>query len=90
MSFRFSFDAAYYERFYLDPRTRVAEPLDIEIQARFLCGYLDYLKIDVRWILDLGCGLGRLRDPLLARFPRAPLHRRRGQRTPVRRARLGE
>ena len=71
MSFRFSFDAAYYERFYLDPRTRVAEPLDIEIQARFLCGYLDYLKIDARWILDLGCGLGRLRDPLLARFPRA-------------------
>ena len=71
MSFRFSFDAAYYERFYLDPRTRVAEPLDVEVQARFLCGYLDYLKIDVRWILDLGCGLGRLREPLLARFPRA-------------------
>ena len=71
MSFRFSFDAAYYERFYLDPRTRVAEPLDVEVQARFLCGYLDYLKIDLRWILDLGCGLGRLREPLLARFPRA-------------------
>ena len=70
MSFRFSFDAAYYERFYLDPRTRVAEPLDVEVQARFLCGYLDYLKIDLRWILDLGCGLGRLREPLLAKFPR--------------------
>ena len=49
----------------------MAEPIDIERQARFLCGYLDYLGIDVRRILDLGCGLGRLRDPLLAGFPRA-------------------
>ena len=71
MPSRFDFDAAYYEHFYLDPRTRVAEPADIEIQARLLCSYLDYLKIHVRWILDLGCGLGRLREPLLARFPRA-------------------
>ena len=67
----FIFDAAYYERFYLDPGTRVAAPVDVEIQARFLCSYLDYLRINVRWILDLGCGLGRLREPLLARFPRA-------------------
>ena len=64
MASRFSFDAAYYERFYLDPRTRVAGPDDVEIQARFLCSYLDYLKINVRSILDLGCGLGRLREPL--------------------------
>ena len=71
MPIPFNFDAAYYQRFYLDPRTRVADPVDIEIQARFLCSYLDYLKIHVRWILDLGCGLGRLREPLLARFPRA-------------------
>ena len=71
MSFERNFDAAYYERFYLDPCTRVAEPRDIEIQARFLCSYLDFIKIEVRWILDLGCGLGRLREPLLARFPRA-------------------
>ena len=71
MRSRFNFDAAYYERFYLDPRTRVAESADIEIQARFLASYLDYLKIHVRRILDLGCGLGRLREPLLARFPRA-------------------
>ena len=71
MAVRSEFDAAYYERFYLDPRTRVADSADIEIQGRFLCSYLDHLKINVRWILDLGCGLGRLRDPLLARFPRA-------------------
>jgi len=68
---RFDFDAAYYERFYLDPRTRVAEPRDIEVQGRFLASYLEYLKLPVRWTLALGCGLGRLRDPLLARFPRA-------------------
>ena len=68
---RFDFDAAYYERFYLDPRTRVAGPRDIEVQGRFLASYLEYLKLHVRWILDLGCGLGRIREPLLARFPRA-------------------
>ncbi len=71
MPSRFDFDAAYYERFYLDPRTRVVEPVDIEVQARFLASYLDHLRIHVRSILDLGCGLGRLREPLLARFPRA-------------------
>ena len=68
---RFDFDAAYYERFYLDPRTRVMEPGAVEVQARFLASYLDHLGVPVRRILDLGCGLGRLREPLLARFPRA-------------------
>ena len=71
MPARFTFDAAYYEHFYLDPRTRVADPLDVEVQARFLCAYLDYLGIGVRRILDLGCGLGRLRDPLRRHFPGA-------------------
>ena len=71
MPARFTFDAAYYERFYLDPRTRVAGPLDVEVQARFLCAYLDYLGLGVRRILDLGCGLGRLRDPLREHFPGA-------------------
>ena len=71
MPTRRTFDAAYYERFYLDPQTRVMDPVDIEIQARLLCGYLDYLKIGVRRILDLGCGLGMLRTPLLAHFPNA-------------------
>ena len=71
MAIRHTFDAAYYERFYLDPRTRVADPRDIEFQARFLCSYLDHLGIGVRHILDLGCGLGLLREPLLANFPRA-------------------
>ena len=71
MPARSTFDAAYYERFYLDPRTRVAGPLDVEVQARFLCAYLDYLGIRVRRVLDLGCGLGRLRDPLCEHFPGA-------------------
>ena len=71
MLIRRNFDAAYYERYYLDPRTRVAEQRDRDIQSRFLCSYLDYLRIGVRRILDLGCGLGTLRDPLLAHFPGA-------------------
>lgn len=68
MLIRRTFDAAYYERYYLDPGTRVAEKRDLEIQSRFLCSYLDHLRIRVRRILDFGCGLGRLREPLLAHF----------------------
>ena len=71
MPARFTFDAAYYERFYLDPRTRVADPPDDEVRARFLCAYLDLLGIRVRRVLDLGCGLGRLRGPLCKHFPGA-------------------
>ena len=71
MPARFTFDAAYYERFYLDPRTRVADPPDDEVRARFLCAYLDLLGIRVRRVLDLGCGLGRLREPLCKHFPGA-------------------
>ena len=71
MLIRRTFDAAYYERYYLDPRTRVAEKRDLEVQSRFLCSYLDHLRIGVRRVLDLGCGLGRLREPLLAHFPGA-------------------
>ena len=89
MSFRFTFDAAYYERFYLDPRTRVAGPLDVEVQARFLCAYLDYLGIRVRRVLDLGCGLGRLRDPLCEHFPGAVYTGVEVSEAPVRGARLG-
>jgi SAM-dependent methyltransferase len=39
--------------------------------AEFISAYLRYLEIDVRRILDVGCGLGHLLRALARRFPRA-------------------
>jgi SAM-dependent methyltransferase len=39
--------------------------------SRFISGYLNYLDQPVRNIIDLGCGLGQLREPLRRVFPNA-------------------
>jgi SAM-dependent methyltransferase len=68
---RACFDAAYYRRYYGDPRTRVASRRDVERLARFVAAYLAYLAIPVRSILDAGCGLGFWRGAAAALWPRA-------------------
>jgi SAM-dependent methyltransferase len=65
------FDRAYYARFYEDPRTRVTDAEQVDRLAGFVCGYLGYLGIAVRRILDLGCGVGLWREPLARRLPGA-------------------
>jgi SAM-dependent methyltransferase len=65
------FDRAYYARFYENPKTRVSDPEQVEKLAGFVSGYLGYLGISVRRILDLGCGIGLWRKPLAARHPSA-------------------
>lgn len=65
------FDAAYYARYYENPRTRVASRRDAERLADFLVGYLAFLQQPVRRILELGPGVGQLRTALRARLPRA-------------------
>jgi SAM-dependent methyltransferase len=65
------FDENYYARFYEDRRTRVAGPVYFDALARFIGGYIGLLEIRVRSILDLGCGIGALKIPLLKRFPKA-------------------
>ena len=65
------FDAGFYRRYYLDPRTRVASRADALKLGRFVCAYVDYLGFEVRRVLDAGCGLGYLRAPVRERFPRA-------------------
>jgi SAM-dependent methyltransferase len=65
------FDSAYYARFYENPKTRVSDAAQVEKLAGFVCGYLGYLGISVRHILDLGCGLGLWRKPLSEHFPGA-------------------
>ena len=65
------FDRAYYARFYENPKTRVTDAEQVDRLAGFVCGYLGYLGLPVRRILDLGCGIGLWQKPLLDRFPGA-------------------
>ncbi|KIG17177.1 hypothetical protein DB30_03774 [Enhygromyxa salina] len=63
------FDAGFYERFYGDPDTRVCSEESIERLVRFVCAYLDHLQIEVREVLDFGCGMGLWRAPLQRAIP---------------------
>jgi SAM-dependent methyltransferase len=65
------FDAAFYNRFYLDPGTRVTTRQEMRQRARAVAALTAHLQIPVRRILDAGCGLGWMRAPLLRAFPRA-------------------
>ena len=65
------FDADFFHRYYADPRTRVADATDAKRLVALIAGISDYLGVRVRRILDAGCGIGLLRAPLHARFPRA-------------------
>lgn len=64
-----TFDAAYYDRYYRDRRTRVTSPPTVEKLARFVTAYLDAIDIPVRTVADLGCGLGWWRDALTGLVP---------------------
>ena len=55
---RRSFDRAFFQRYYHSPRTAVATFDDVMKRARFVTSYLDHLQVDVRRVLDAGCGTG--------------------------------
>src|SRR4051812_37841990 len=59
------FGRAYYQRFYLDARTAVTTAAQTRARARLIAACLRYLDIPVQRILDVGCGTGALRRPLL-------------------------
>lgn len=68
------FDAAYYERFYGDRSTRVSDLTAVARLATFVAGYLNYLQLPVRHILDVGCGLGHWQTAARGPWPRARYH----------------
>lgn len=68
------FGPDYYRRFYGDPRTRVVDGDSVGVLADFVAGYLRYLDIDVRTILDVGCGHGHWRTAAARLWPRAHYH----------------
>ena len=65
------FGPAFYRRFYLDPRTRVVTRGEMSRRADLVAAFLRHVGLPVRRILDLGCGLGLMRAPLLRHFPKA-------------------
>jgi SAM-dependent methyltransferase len=65
------FDAAYYRRFYADPRTRAVSRAEMARRARFIALQIKLWDLPVHSILDAGCGLGLMRAALLREFPQA-------------------
>jgi len=65
------FDEAYYQRFYFDKKTSVIDPAHAQRLGAFVCSYLAYLRVPVRRVLDVGCGIGLWREPVAQHFPGA-------------------
>jgi len=68
------FDAAYYRRFYGAKGTRVSDLRAVQRLAGFVAGYLAYLELPVRSILDIGCGVGHWQQAAKQLWPRARYH----------------
>ncbi|MFN3242002.1 MAG: class I SAM-dependent methyltransferase [Planctomycetota bacterium] len=68
------FDADYYRRFYGDAATRVSDQREIDRLATFVKGYLGYLQVPVRTILDIGCGVGHWQKACRKLWPKARYH----------------
>ena len=65
------FDKAYYEKFYLDETTQAVSNEEQERQVNLIQTYITYLQIDIKSVLDLGCGLGQFLRSLARVMPSA-------------------
>ncbi len=65
------FDRDYYRRFYRDGRTSVTSRAEITARAQLIAAYTRHIACPVSSILDAGCGLGLMREPLLRALPGA-------------------
>ncbi|MBM4194200.1 MAG: class I SAM-dependent methyltransferase [Gemmatimonadetes bacterium] len=65
-----AYDRAHFDRWYRDPRRRVATSTDIQRKARLVVGVAEsLLQRQVRSALDVGCGEGNWRAALKAIRP---------------------
>jgi SAM-dependent methyltransferase len=65
-----AYDRAYFDRWYRDPRRRVATSADVSRKARLVVGVAEaLLQRPVRSVLDIGCGEGEWRQVLRAMRP---------------------
>ncbi|HUI58988.1 MAG TPA: class I SAM-dependent methyltransferase [Steroidobacteraceae bacterium] len=65
------FDRDYYERYYFDSGTAVTTRREMQARARLIAAYAVHVGLQVRRILDAGCGTGMLRGPLKRYLPHA-------------------
>ncbi len=68
------FDEAYYQRYYFDKKTRVVDTGHLERLGTFVCSYLKYLRVPLRRVLDVGCGIGLWREIVARHIPDATYH----------------
>ncbi len=68
------FDEAYYQRYYFDKKTSGVDHAHVARLGAFVCSYLQYLRVPVRRVLDVGCGIGLWREALALHFPEAQYH----------------
>jgi len=65
------FGAAYFRKFYGNPRTRVVTAAEMQRRAALIAAILSHAQLPIRRILDAGCGVGLLRKPFAEALPRA-------------------
>lgn len=65
------FGRDYYRRFYRDGRTSVTSRAEMSARAVLIAAYAKHIDCPVGSILDAGCGLGLMREPLLRALPGA-------------------
>lgn len=66
------YDRAYFDRLYRDPATRVNDRAEVKRKSAMMVGLAEYfLGRPIERVLDVGCGEGNWRTPLLKLRPRA-------------------
>jgi SAM-dependent methyltransferase len=65
------FNAAYYRRFYMTAATRAMSQVETERRGALIAAAVRQLDIPVRRVLDMGCGLGWFKRPIVKVFPKA-------------------
>ncbi|MDH3197081.1 MAG: class I SAM-dependent methyltransferase [Candidatus Krumholzibacteria bacterium] len=61
---RRDFDRAFFRRYYHDASTAVVHLGEAQRRVRFVLAYLDFLGVEVKSVLDAGCGVGLWRRAL--------------------------
>jgi predicted TPR repeat methyltransferase len=69
-----TFDEAYYQRYYFDKKTSVVDPAHMDRLGAFVGAYLQYLRVPVGRVLDVGCGIGLWQGLIARHFPQASYH----------------
>lgn len=69
-----AFDERYYRRWYADSATRSGMDTFTPVVAGMVAGQLAYYGLEIRSILDVGCGLGYWRSAAAEHFPAARHH----------------